>query len=94
MAGKPKVAAKPVPAAKTTVVKQKRAPKKVLEPYVLEITILHSPDESDQDVLFASHGDCPADVDPDELEQYIADYFGDYDEDEDDDECYEDEDDE
>jgi hypothetical protein len=55
---------------------RKPVPKKAKEPYVLTITLLHHPDETGQDVLFASTGFCPADIDPDELEQYIADFFG------------------
>jgi hypothetical protein len=78
----------PVPKQRTqgkTVIARRTPPKK-LEPYVLQVTILHVPDETDNDVIFAHKGDCPKDIDANDLEQYIADYFG-TDEDEDEEYC-------
>lgn len=86
-----KIVATPAPAPQKqrtqgkTVIARRTPPKK-LEPYVLQVTILHVPDETDNDVIFAHKGDCPSDIDANDLEQYIADYFG-TDEDEDEEYC-------
>jgi hypothetical protein len=60
-----------------------RSPK----PLIITITLFHEPNPDGNDVTFARSGTAPADIDVDELEQYVADYFGNTDEEE-----YEDED--
>ena len=81
---KPKIVATPVApkrhVAGTTV--RRAPPKKALAPYILQITILHEPDETGSDVVMKHTGQCPADIDPEALEQYIGDFFGEGDEDE------------
>ena len=54
------------------------------KPLVITITVLHTPDESGNDVLFARSGTPPADIDVDALEQWVADFFGQEDEEYDD----------
>lgn len=87
-----KIIEKPAPAPQkkrtqgATVIARKNTPKK-LEPYVLQITCLHIPDANDQDVIFAHKGNCPSDIDPQEFEDYIAEFFGSEDEDDDDGYC-------
>jgi hypothetical protein len=46
------------------------------KPLVITITVLHTPDETGNDVLFARSGTPPADIDVDALEQWVADFFG------------------
>jgi len=77
-----KVAPKPTP--------KPRKPR-AKKPLVITITVLHEVDEAGNDVLFNHEGQCPADIDLEAFEQYIADFFGEEDEcDEDEDEFYED----
>lgn len=77
MAGRPR---KPIergvsrnePARKAT----KRAPAKAREPFVFTIRILDKPNNDGDDVLFSTSGHCPKDIDPEDFEAYIAEYFG------------------
>jgi hypothetical protein len=78
-----KVIATPAPAPKKAPVARRAPVKKAKEPYVLQITILHEPQEDGNDVIFKHRGEYPMDLgNPDDLEQHIADFFGDGSEDE------------
>jgi hypothetical protein len=63
----------------------RRAPVKN-DPFIFVVTILDKPDKDGNDVIFNHSGKCPSDIDPDALEEYIADYFGGEDEYEEEDE--------
>ena len=82
------------PQRRIAVVPPKQRKPRTPKPLVITITLLHTPDENGNDVTFARSGTPPSDIDVDELEQYVADYFsveGDDEEYEDQDLCDEDE---
>jgi len=60
----------------------RKAPVKY-DPFIFVITILDKPDKDGNDVIFNHSGKCPSDIDPDALEEYIAEYFGGEDEEDD-----------
>ena len=50
------------------------------EPFVVTVKIFDEVQPDGNDVVFSFSGTCPADIDADDFEQYIADYFGECDE--------------
>ena len=63
------------PQRRIAVVPPKQRKPRVPKPLVITITLYHEPNSDGNDVTFARSGTPPSDIDVDELEQYVADYF-------------------
>lgn len=86
----PRLAPRPRRTVAVVAPKPKVRRPRAKKPFVLTITILHTPNGEGQDVLFVRDGECPKDIDPEALEQHIADFFGSDNEEDYDEEEYED----
>lgn len=75
-----KVIAHPEPVAPTRMVRRPVQKKVLKEPFVVTVKIFDEVQPDGNDVVFSFSGTCPEDIDADDFEQYIADYFGECDE--------------